>query len=229
MRFKHFIQPVLVLAIILAMTAVGVIRQGGANGDRPYRLETFRTSDNGLIEGALYSRHNDRVVLLCHGQVFDKESWSDLALEFQKADIDVFAIDFRGYGNSTGPTWGAFELDVLGAVNRLSDKGYKQIGILGGSMGGRAVLEALARETPPKVDRVVILAASGPEIESESVEKLFIVARLDGAYDGVLETFAGSSSPKELKVFQGSRHAQHLFRSPHRDELTDLLIDFFNA
>lgn len=229
MRDRPFFQPALVLAVIVAMTAVGLIRHGGAGGNQPYRLETFRTADDGLIEGALYSEHNDRVVLLCHGAVFDKESWSELAMELREADIDAFAIDFRGYGNSTAPTPDARELDVLGAIGHLEEKGYEEIGIVGGSMGGQAVLRALARETPPAVDRVAILAAAGPGIETEQIEKLFVVARRDGMYSGVLETFAESRAPKDIQVFTGSGHAQHLFRGRHAEELTHLLVRFFEA
>lgn len=227
MRSGSLVQPALVLAILLAMTVAGLVRHGGTDVDPAFQIETFRTSDDGLIEGALYSGPHESVVILCHGQVFDKESWSELALNFQKAGIDAFAIDFRGYGNSRGPTPGALDLDVLGAVEHLAGRGYDSIGVLGGSMGGRAVLEALARPSAAGVDRVAILAATGPGITSETIDKLFVVSRRDPLYNGVIETFEGSQDPKELKVIEGSAHAQHIFGGPHRGELTDVLIAFF--
>jgi len=36
----------------------------------------------------------------------------------------------------------------------------------------------------------------------------------------------GVLDPKEFKIYEGSFHAQHMFKSSYADELTQLIIDF---
>jgi dienelactone hydrolase len=228
MRSRWIIQCALLFLIILGMTALGIMHHGDGEQEEPtFRIETFRTSDGGLIEGAFYSGHHDRVVLLCHGRVFNKESWDAFARSLQKVGIDAFAIDFRGYGNSTGPDPNALDRDVAGAIDHLIAKGYQRIGVIGASMGGQAMLTALANESPPEVDRVVVLAAVGPGLRSEKIDKLFIVARRDPVHARVLETFAESVSPKHVEIFNGDAHAQHLFKSGKRRSFNETLLRFF--
>ncbi len=227
MGSRSIVQILLLIAVVVGLTLLGLMRDGRDEKEVPFRLETFRTRDGGLIEGALYSGHHRRVVLLCHGQVFNKESWHGFALALQHQGIDAFAIDFRGHGNSTGPSIKAKDQDVTGAIDHLVSKGYANIGIVGASIGGNATLEALSNNPPSQVDRVAILAASGPGLRSESIDKLFLVAKEDPIHERVLETYANSTPPRNLEVFDGKAHAQHLFRGHNHDLLEQTLIRFF--
>jgi hypothetical protein len=49
-----------------------------------------------------------------------------------------------------------------------------------------------------------------------------------GIYSKVKKIYTYSSEPKKMVEYEGSEHAQHLFKSSHKDELADLLIDFIS-
>lgn len=230
MGARAYLQPLGSGLIVLGLAILGLnLDPDLAQSEDGYRLETFATRDGGLIEGAYFPAGGHRVVLLCHGKVFNKESWYDFAEDLQDAGIASFAIDFRGYGNSTAEDLSALELDVLGALKHLRSRPGRRIGIVGASMGGHIVLKALSSGAPPEVDRVVILSSGGAPLRSPNVDKLFIASEQEGAFPAVLSLFTESSDPKRLQVFPGTRHAQALFEGDYSREVSELLIEFFKT
>lgn len=190
-------------------------------------LVHFQTADGGQIEAALFEAGKERAVVFAHGAVFDKESWFFLCERLQREGIAALSIDFRGYGNSKAGSTNDKAQDVNGALDFLEGRGYKSIGVAGGSMGGAAVLNALAQEERKSVDKAVLLApAGGPAISSGSISKLFVVSKEEGLYARVVSIHEKSAAPKELKVYAGSAHAQHLFKSEHADDLTKRIVAF---
>jgi len=195
-----------------------------------FELITYPTEDNGVIEAALFKAENDLVVIFAHGAIFNKESWFFMAKKLQKLGISSLSIDFRGYGKSKKGSTGKKAYDILGAIDFLKEKGYDQIAIVGGSMGGAAVLDALEIKMDKAIKKVVLLApAGGSAIQNKSVNKLFIVSKKEGLYARVNTIYNNSSQPKKLKAFSGSSHAQHLFKSKHADELNKLIVDFLRS
>jgi fermentation-respiration switch protein FrsA (DUF1100 family) len=82
-----------------------------------------------------------------------------LAAELHAAGLAVLMIDLRGHGESQGKryTFGVHERrDVLGAVDFLIRQGFAagQIGVLGISLGGAAVIGAAAEE--PAIGAVIV-------------------------------------------------------------------------
>ncbi|MBV8903491.1 MAG: alpha/beta fold hydrolase, partial [Acidobacteriia bacterium] len=76
--------------------------------------------DGGRVCADLYGQGN-RAVVLAHGGRFNKESWQVQASALASEGFRVLAIDFRGFGCSTGPGQAdfdnaPFENDVLAAV-----------------------------------------------------------------------------------------------------------------
>ncbi len=63
---------------------------------------SFPTADGGRIYADLYGK-GTRGVVLAHGGRFHKESWRDQAHALVSAGFRVVAIDFRGFGRSSGP------------------------------------------------------------------------------------------------------------------------------
>jgi len=63
---------------------------------------SFPSQDGGLVYADLYGK-GDRGLVLAHGGRFNKESWEKQARVFAASGFRVLAIDFRGYGHSTGP------------------------------------------------------------------------------------------------------------------------------
>lgn len=192
-----------------------------------YELITYTTEDGGVIEASFFEGEKDLVVIFAHGAVFNKESWYFMTERLQKEGISSLSIDFRGYGNSKKGTTDKRFLDILGAVDYLKEKGFKKIAIVGGSMGGAAVLNALDTKTDDVIDRVALLApAGGPAIRHKSVKKLLVVSKEERLFPRVNKIYDESTQPKELKVYPGSFHAQNMFKSEYSEELTNLLINF---
>lgn len=93
---------------------------------------SFPTEDGGLIYADLYGQ-GDRAVVLAHGGRFNKESWEKQARVLASAGFRVLAIDFRGYGQSRGPSdsdpmTAPLGLDILAAVRYLHMHGAKTVG-----------------------------------------------------------------------------------------------------
>jgi len=194
-----------------------------------YQKVTFKTEDGAIIEGSFFESKKTRAVVFAHGAVFSKESWYPLAERLQKVGITSISIDFRGYGNSTPGRSKELYYDISGAVDFLEKKGFEQIALVGGSMGGTAILRALGRKVNPRIDKVALLAPAGGEaIKSRTIKKLFVVAEKDRFYSGVHTLYTASSEPKELKLYAGSAHAQHIFKTEYGADLANFIIYFLH-
>ena len=215
---------VLVLGVC---TAVCFLGPGPACFAADFVEETFETEDGVSIDASFFGGDKALAIVFAHGGVFDKESWYPLAEALQKEGYASLPLNFRGRGKSGSGSRGDLHLDLLAAVEHLKRKGFKRIGFIGGSMGGSAVLKALAQDTQPEIKKAILLAPAGGEpIKAESVEKLIVAAEGDRHFARAQAVFEGSSEPKTFKRFSGSAHAQHLFKSEHGQVLTDTIIAF---
>lgn len=197
--------------------------------DDSFELITYTTEDDGIIEASFFKAKQDLVVIFAHGAIFNKESWYFLAERLQKKGVSSLSINFRGYGNSKNGSTNKKELDILGAIDYLKGEGFKNIAIVGGSMGGAAILNGLNIKTDFAIKKVVLLApAGGDGIASKSINKLFIVSKDERLFSSVNTIFDESSSPKELKVYLGAFHAQHMFKAEYSNELIGLIVNFLN-
>jgi alpha-beta hydrolase superfamily lysophospholipase len=212
----------LILAIFLILTTNQ--KMVGQNND--FELVHFKTEDGGNIEAALFTSNSKKIIIYAHGAIFNKESWYFLAEEFQKQNVAGISIDFRGYGNSKSGRTNNKLYDILGAINYAKINGYANINIIGGSMGGAAVLSALD-QNDGNIDKVVLMApAGGPPLKSDKINKLFIVSKNEGMMNSVVKIYKASANPKKLKEYSGTSHAQHLFNSKQADKVTRQLISF---
>jgi len=201
---------------------------------------SFPTEDGGLIYADLYGT-GDRAVVLAHGGRFNKESWEKQARILAAANFRVLAIDFRGYGKSTGPgqadpSSAPLHLDVLAAVRYLRKTGAKKVSVVGGSMGGGAAGDASIASPQAEIDRIVFLGAApnGPADKLKSAT-LFIVARDDASGDhelrlpGIRAQYEKAPQPKQLIVLDGSAHAQYLFQTDQGDRVMREILRFLTA
>ncbi len=194
------------------------------------RAITFPTADGATISADVYGEGQASVVL-AHGAGFDKASWSDLASTLAGSGLRVLALDFRGYGRSTGGSRQDLHEDVLGAVRYLQGKGANRISVLGGSMGGGAAARAATQAAPGDIDRLILLSASPiPEPERlQAGSTLFIGSRDEGMVSTIKEQFERAPEPKRLELLDGSAHAQHIFKTPQAAALTSLIQQFLVA
>jgi pimeloyl-ACP methyl ester carboxylesterase len=198
---------------------------------------SFPTEDGGRICADLYGQGTHGVVL-AHGGRFTKESWREQAQVLSTKGFRVLAIDFRGFGCSTGPGQAnfdsaPFENDVIAAVHYLKAHGAKSVSVVGGSFGGAAAGDASIK-SPGEIDRIVFLGAA-PNLSAEKLKSrsLFIVAREDhnqsGArLPGIRAQYERAPQPKELIVLDGSAHAQFLFQTDQNTRVTDEIVRFLS-
>ncbi len=183
-----------------------------------YEKVTLASEDGLYVVQADYFKAKDkRAVILVPGARFSSSSWFFIAEKLQQMGISSISIDGSSVPN------------VLAAISFLKKQGFEHIALVGGSMGGGSVLSALKKNKNSQIKKVVVLAPYGGEpIKDETIKKLFIVAENDnlGIFDQVKANYENSNDPKVLKIYDGSEHAQHLFKTKYKKELTELIITF---
>jgi pimeloyl-ACP methyl ester carboxylesterase len=199
---------------------------------------SFSTKDGGRVCADVYGQ-GTRAVLLAHGGRFNKESWREQARTLVSHGFLTLAIDFRGFGCSTGPSQAdfdhaPFENDVLAAVRYLKAQGAQTVSVVGGSFGGAAAGDASIKSAPGEIGRIVFLGAA-PNLSAEKLKSrvLFIVAR-DDANDsgrrlpGIRAQYDKAPQPKQLIVLDGSAHAQFLFQTDQSARVIHEILQFLS-
>jgi pimeloyl-ACP methyl ester carboxylesterase len=199
---------------------------------------SFPTQDGGRICADLYGQGTHAVVL-AHGGRFNKESWREQAQDLASKGFRVLAIDFRGFGCSTGPGQSDFDHapfanDVLAAVRYMKANGAETVSVVGGSFGGSAAGDASIESAPGEIDRIVFLGAA-PNLPAEKLKSraLFIVAREDRndsgpRLPGIRAQYEKAPQPKELIVLEGSAHAQFLFQTDQNARVMHEIVRFLS-
>jgi len=202
------------------------------------RTISFPTKDGGRVCADLYGQ-GTRGVVLAHGGRFNKESWREQAQALASKGFRALAIDFRGFGCSTGPGQAdfdnaPFENDVLAAVHYLKAHGAKTVSVVGGSFGGGAAGDASIKSPPGEIDRIVFLGAA-PNLSAEKLKSrsLFIVAHDDSngsglRLPGIRAQFDKAPQPKELIVLDGPAHAQFLFQTNQSARVMQEILRFLS-
>ena len=200
---------------------------------------SFSTEDGGRICADLYGQ-GARAVVLAHGGRFNKESWREQAEDLASKGFRILAIDFRGFGCSTGPGQSDFDSapfakDVLAAVRYMKANGAKTVSVVGGSFGGSAAGDASIQSAPGEIDRIVLLGAA-PNQPAEKLKSraLFIVARDDSngsglRLPGIRAQYEKAPQPKELIVLDGSAHAQFLFQTDQSSRVMQEIVRFLST
>jgi pimeloyl-ACP methyl ester carboxylesterase len=200
---------------------------------------SFPTEDGGRVCADLYGQGTHAVVL-AHGGRFNKESWREQAQVLAAEGFRVLAIDFRGFGCSTGPGQAnfdnaPFENDVIAAVHYLKAHGATSVSVVGGSFGGAAAGDASIKSPPGEIDRIVFLGAA-PNLSAEKLKSrsLFIVAREDSSgsgarLPGIRAQYERAPQPKELIVLDGSAHAQFLFQTDQNTRVMHEIVRFLST
>ncbi|MAG47838.1 hypothetical protein CL617_04485 [archaeon] len=103
----------------------------------------FENSKGDKLCGILSSSNKENpLIILSHGFASSKESSTNIELEkvLNENNISTFRFDFYGHGESEGKfeniTISEGVDEVLNCVKFLKEKGYKKLGLVGGSFGG---------------------------------------------------------------------------------------------
>jgi pimeloyl-ACP methyl ester carboxylesterase len=199
---------------------------------------SFPTEDGGKVCADLYGQ-GDRGIVLAHGGRFNKESWREQARTLVSRRFRVLAIDFRGFGCSSGPgqtdfDHAPFDKDVLAAVRYLKAQGVTEVSVVGGSFGGGAAGDASIRSAQGEIRRIVFLGAA-PNLLANNLKSgsLFIVARNDAnasgpRLPGIRAQYEKAPQPKQLIVLDGSAHAQFLFQTDQSARVMREILRFLS-
>ncbi|MTD41655.1 alpha/beta fold hydrolase [Erwinia sp. CPCC 100877] len=99
----------------------------------------------------LFSENGARAVLLLHAYSGSSNDVRMLSRHLEKANYTVYSPNFSGHATFApedilSKTTEAWYHDTLAAVNFLKDKGYRQIAVLGLSMGGIFSMNVLTKQ-----------------------------------------------------------------------------------
>lgn len=119
---------------------------------RQHAEEVFiSTPDGERINGLFFRGTREEVVLFFHGNAGDLSNWQFIADDFTSLGLNVFLIDYRGYGKSSGAITerGLYQDGEAAYHYLLNEKQFKadQILIYGRSIGSGIAVD-LASHSP---------------------------------------------------------------------------------
>ena len=129
----------------------------------------FKASDGTPLFADFWAPKGKKAVLiLLHGVAAGRGEWTPLAEALRKEGYGALALDFRGHGQSGGPSyttfatnesWAALEGDVRAAARYLARRGVpaKRVGLVGASVGANLAVKAAAKE--PDIPCLALLSS----------------------------------------------------------------------
>ncbi len=122
--------------------------------DQNFEEIKIKTQDNETLHGLLFkAQHSKGLLFYLHGNGGALDSWGGIAQTYTNLKYDIFILDYRGYGKSSGSikSQSQFYDDVQLAYNHLK-KRYTEdsITVIGYSIGTGAATK-LASENHPKL------------------------------------------------------------------------------
>jgi len=193
----------------------------------------FTTQDHVQLAGQFYGNGGTTAIICSHEYRGTKDDWSDSAPWFAARGFMVLAYDFRGWGESQGPSdVSKQDRDVLAAIALVHSRGAKRVILLGASMGADISL-IVAAETP--VAGVITLSPeylfglSNNQIKAIFAPKLFINSQNDGFADDTQQMFQNARPPKALHLYPGNAHGVAIFETQYGQDLIARIITFANT
>ncbi|WP_458775376.1 alpha/beta hydrolase [Desulforhopalus sp. 52FAK] len=165
----------------------------------------------------LFQSGLSRAVVLVHQSGKTAESWRQLATVLADRGVTSLALF------SISPD------DVAAAVRYLEMKKFEEITLVGASLGGSAITQALAANTFDTVISVVLLApATGPAMTSAAIKKMIIVAKSDFYKSRAYTSFEEAVKPKILKEYDGTEHGQALLNGFYSQQVLQEIFNFLD-
>lgn len=178
----------------------------------------LRVSGDLSHKSLLFKSGLSRAAVLVHQSGETYESWRELAVILAEHGVTSLAL------SSITPD------DVLAAVRYLELENYKDILLIGASLGGGAITQALAAHELETVTKVVLLAPStGPAMTSDAIKKMVMVAKSDFYKSRAYTSFEEASEPKILIEYEGTEHGQALLKGVHAQKVYHDILKFLNV
>jgi pimeloyl-ACP methyl ester carboxylesterase len=204
----------------------------------PRKMVTFPTQDHVKLAGDVYGSGGTTAIICSHERQGNKSNWSDLAPWFAAKGFLVLAFDFRGYGDSEGPSdLSKLDKDMHAAIAFVQSRGAKKVILLGASLGAIISL-MVASETP--VAGVISLSGgyyrdqapptlTPKQVKAIAAPKLFIASENDSWVDETLQVYLDAVPPKELHLYPGSAHGTSIGATENGSDLILRIIAFANT
>lgn len=141
---------------------------------------TFADPAGRAVSGILASPQDgsDRLAVLCHGFLSNKNSLTNKALTalLIERGIATFRFDFFGQGGSEGPferiTATTAVTQTLAALDLVASHGYCRLGLMGSSFGGLITTLVAASQPVPKGIPLSALALKCPALDFPEILRL---------------------------------------------------------
>lgn len=188
------------------------------------------TDDDVTLIGNFFTNKSKNAVVLLHQFKTDKNIYNDLAIELQKKNFNVLAIDFRGHGESDGDfnnfTDKDFQnmfYDVKSAVDYLLsiDKSF-YIQMIGSSIGANTALSYIETKTlksvillSPSFDYHSIKTKNG-NLQNTTTPIFYINSEYDSSKKETEKLYEQSpvkNSLSKLKIYNSDRHGYYILQS----------------
>ncbi|MGE3960825.1 MAG: alpha/beta fold hydrolase [Dehalococcoidia bacterium] len=137
---------------------------------------TIVTEDGLTLDGNLWDREGDRLVIYLHEFREDQTSWWPHAMEPREDGTSALTFDFRGHGASEGELDDVqgMVLDAVAVVDFAREQGFERVMLAGAGMGAAVALVA-AVEQPD----VTVVGFSTPA-DFDTLDALAVMELLDG-------------------------------------------------
>lgn len=198
---------------------------------------TFTTEDGIKLGGTLYGG-GPRAVIFSNVGDGRQADWQPLIGPLVQRGLAVLTYDWRGLGESAGPTnYLRCATDLQAAIGFLRAQGAQRIVLAGASLGGIAsVKQATIKElaglivvgSPYKVPQLEIGAQ---ELGAIVVPKLFVTSKGDKvvAASEVVFLHDTSPEPKKLQIYDGDAHGTAILQTADRDHFIGLILDLITT
>ena len=203
------------LAAWAAIGSTGVSAVRSAENAATHEEIRLKLEDGTEHEVSFFHGGKKQAVIFLHQSSATRASWYFMAERLQRLGIASLSLE-----SSTPQA-------ALSAVDFLKKQEFRNIALVGASIGGGAILQALRKREDESIDKVILLAPTDAyPIESKKIRKLLIVSKQDFFGSASYRLLSECSEPKRLVEYDGSAHAQDLFNGKHRDDLIKLILQF---
>lgn len=118
----------------------------------PFEEVSIQTNDNEMLHGLLFKTEKPKgLIFYLHGNAGSLAGWGEVATVYTDLRYDVFLLDYRGYGKSTGSIQSEQQLfsDVQAAYNEmLTLYDEEKITVLGYSIGTGPAAKVASTNNP---------------------------------------------------------------------------------
>ena len=231
-----------------ARYGAGTDERGYENMEKIYLI----TKDNIKIVANLYGVNNPAGwVILVHMMPATKESWTELANDFQNAGYESIAFDLRGHGESDGGPEGYLNfsdsqhqksiLDLEAAADYLIKEWGAtpdKISFVGASISANLSLQYISENQQFKTAVLLSPGLNYRGIKTEPLvknlkagQKVFFISSRDDGEDAEENQKLYQSVPagieKEIKIYEDAGHGTMILEN--KSELKNLILEFLRV